>query len=143
MLMFTSLLFVCFASIYAGESVYPDCQNPDNNERIPNGSKFKLENSGDCIEFTCKDGGYSASSVECDNNGECVAVGRTVEENCRSKKCVYDKFVGFQVTETKCEDDEGQCHSPGEEFTRTYQGTTYSKTTCTVDGNLVKYSYKN
>ncbi|ESP01412.1 hypothetical protein LOTGIDRAFT_230690 [Lottia gigantea] len=109
------------------------------------GSKFKLPTSGNCIEYTCTNGGFKTTKKECEQGSSCFPLGHESVNNCYTTVCQQndDGRIGFINKEIKCSGDEGKCFSPGEEFTKTYQGTVYSKTTCTVEGNDVNYAFRN
>ncbi|ESP01413.1 hypothetical protein LOTGIDRAFT_230691 [Lottia gigantea] len=72
-----------------------------NDQTFADGSKFKLPSSGNCIEFTCTNGGFRATTKECEQGSSCFPLGHEIVNDCRKTVCQEgdDNSIAFINTE--------------------------------------------
>ncbi|ESP01408.1 hypothetical protein LOTGIDRAFT_157589 [Lottia gigantea] len=90
---------------FTGKAALGKCVHPDSGKKISHGGRFQISSSGPCIEYTCQNGGYSATSVACSNDdGSCTPIGSIKQiSNCLQQQCkTSGGHVGFATTKEGC-----------------------------------------
>ncbi|XP_059151733.1 uncharacterized protein LOC131937958 [Physella acuta] len=113
-------------------------------ERLNEG-QTKVDPGNKCTRYNCSEGEMVIIEDGCLYQDKCYEVYTQHQVDCMTFRC--DKFTEgfltvyvFDSLSARCMDGNKTCHTHGDKFPASIDGTSYKECTCLMEGNMVDIS---